>query len=252
MKYVCPYCKQEKYSKNSKKSGFFTDWKSVRNHTAKCKYKTGEFYIDINYGPIHYLDFDKTFIRDNPLLKGKINNIKRAFNQRGIDFSIRRRWTKETILLSLKKYYLKYKKIPEAREFRFTNDYPSYSTVTYYFNTWNEAIKAAGLIPNTQNGYGIDTFGRDGHLYRSKAEAYFADMYLYGKYEYEIEPKYPKPYNKYYDWYIKELNLYIELDGNLRPEVIEEKIKINKLLGRKLIVVKTSDIYTKDLLDSNP
>ena len=107
----------------------------------------------------------------------------------------------------------------------------------------NKAIEAAGFEPNIQNGFGIDTYGLDGHLYRSQAEAYFADNFLYGKYKYVVEPKYPEPHNKFYDWYIEDLNVYIELDGGLRPQVIEEKIEINKNLGRKLLVYTTEQIY---------
>lgn len=72
---------------------------------------------------------------------------------------------------------------------------------------------------------------------------YFADTFLYGNYTYDIEPKYPEPHNRYYDWYVHELDLYIELDGGIRPEVIKEKVSINKKLGRNLKVVKTSEIY---------
>lgn len=63
-----------------------------------------------------------------------------------------------------------------------------------------------------------------------------------------LEPKYPKPHNKYYDWYIRELDLYIELDGGLRPQVIAEKITINTQLGRELQVFKIKDIYDSNYI----
>jgi hypothetical protein len=37
--------------------------------------------------------------------------------------------------------------------------------------------------------------------------------------------------------------LYIELDGELRPETIKEKVEINKQLNRNCLFIKTKDIY---------
>lgn len=117
------------------------------------------------------------------------------------------------------------------------------TTAAKLFGSWNAAIEAAGFEPNIQNGFGVDTYGLDGHLYRSRAEAYFVDNFLFNKYEYLIEPKYPKPHNKYYDWYISSLDLYIELDGGIRPETTKEKIAINTLLNRRCLFIDTSSIY---------
>jgi len=50
--YECPYCKENKYKRRSK--GIFTSWKAVQGHSRKCNYNTGEYYIDLYYGPIHY------------------------------------------------------------------------------------------------------------------------------------------------------------------------------------------------------
>ena len=58
-----------------------------------------------------------------------------------------------------------------------------------------------------------------------------------------MEPKYPKPYHKYYDWYIPELGLYIELDGGIRPQVTEEKVNINKILKRTCLFIPITEIY---------
>ena len=42
-----------------------------------------------------------------------------------------------------------------------------------------------------------------------------------------------------------DLDLYIELDGALRPEIMQEKITINKQENKNFIVIKTSEIYNK-------
>ena len=68
------------------------------------------------------------------------------------------------------------------------------------------------------------------------------DLYVYDKFNYVIEPKYPEQYHKWYDWYIPSLDLYIELDGGIRPQATIEKIKINRLLHRKCLIIPTYTI----------
>lgn len=160
-------------------------------------------------------------------------------------------WTKELVIKAINDYYMKFNKIPEYRDF-IPPTYPSRMVAVRIFGSWNKAIEAAGYTPNIQNSLGVNTRALDGYIYRSKAEAYFVDTFLFNKYEYIVEPPYPEKYNKYYDWYIPSLNLYIELDGGLRPETTKEKIAINKLLQRKCLFIdifklqKTSSL--EDLL----
>jgi hypothetical protein len=121
------------------------------------------------------------------------------------------------------------------------------STIAEHFGSWNEFVEEAGYTPDYNNGWGVRTKGRDNNLYRSKAEAYFCDIYLFEKYDYQIEVRYPDKRKKY-DWYIPSLNLYIELDGGIRPEVTKDKISINKELNRTLWVIPIVDIYNKSSL----
>ena len=155
-------------------------------------------------------------------------------------------YSKESIISSIQQFYIKNGRIPQRRDFNNTQEYPSNTTVTKYFGSWNNAIRAAGYKPVTSDLYGVATYGLDGHKYRSRAEAYFADKFLYNVYEYEIEPKYPEPYSYIYDWYIPSLNLYIELTAGLHPERLANKIKINKLLNRNCSVIYINEIYKKD------
>jgi len=157
-------------------------------------------------------------------------------------------WTKESIIESIQEFHKVNGRIPSARDF--ISPYPACNAVAYHFSSWNAGIEAAGFIPNIQKGYGITTVGKDGNLYRSQAEAHFADTFLLGKYAYDVEPKYPG-FNKYYDWYIKELDLYIELDGGIRPNVIVDKEDINEELGRNLLVIPTSELYKTEYEDLN-
>lgn len=244
---MCPYCGQNSYSNTSKSKGYYTDWKSVRAHTPSCLKNTGEYFIDIAEGPIHYSEFinknRKQVLKDYPNLKSSLLDINRSFKSRNIPTdSFLATFTKQDILNLIKQFKKTHGRIPSYREIDSSSDFPSMWLVSKYFGSLNKAIEAAGFEPNIQNGFGIDTYGLDGHLYRSRAEAYFADNFLYGKYKYVIEPKYPEPHNKFYDWYIEELDLYIELDGGLRPQVIQEKIEINKSLNRNLAIIPTSNL----------
>lgn len=250
--YKCPYCGQTEYAKNSKKFGMFLSWIAVIYHTPKCAKNNGEYAITEEYGPIYY----KEFLQPLYVLKNKYPNITfkkylKQFKSKGLidkKFTHIIVYSKKDIIEFIQRFYRLNDKIPQLRDFQENNKYPSYKTVQKYFGSWNNGIEAAGFESNIQNGYGIDTYGKDGNLYRSIAEAHFVDNFLFERYEYIVEPKYSNNINKYYDWYIPELNLYIELDGGIRPQITKEKILINKQLNRNCLFIKTDDIYNKKKL----
>jgi hypothetical protein len=251
--YKCPYCGQDSYAKTSKIKGTFENWKAVRNHTSKCNKSTGKYFIDENEGSIHYKNFvqsNKYDIKNKfPNLKANLTNIRKAFKRRGYEIGFFNKIiTKESIIEHILLFYKNNNRIPQIRDWEYNFKYPNHVTVKKYFGTWNKAIEAAGFTPNNDDGFGIRIKAKDGYLYRSHYETTFVNKFLYSQYNYSIEPKYPEPYYKFYDWYIPELNLYIELDGDLRPEVMKEKIRINSKLGRKLLVVKDKDINKFDTL----
>ena len=246
--YKCPYCGADSYAKKGKKEGKFTSWLVVNKHVSSCVKHDKSFLIDNFYGPIHIDTINSLSVLQLKIQYPKLKvRYKSLIKNNGKNYSIK--WSKDSIIQAIKSFYSKNNKIPAARDFNNTNyEYPNTTTVKRHFGTWNAAIEAAGFPPNIQNGFGIDTYGLDGHLYRSLYEAYFADTYLYSKYEYVIEPKYPEPYNKYYDWYIPSLDLYIELDGGCRPETTKEKLAINKILNRKLLLLPAQAIYSNQRL----
>lgn len=158
-------------------------------------------------------------------------------------------YTDEELLSAITSFYIEYDRVPNNRDFISNPEYPSYTTIVNRFGSWNNAITKAGLATNT-GCYGVVTKGLDGINYRSAAEAYFCNRYLYKKYDYIVEPAYPPPYSKKrYDWFIASLQLYIELDGGLRPLVTEQKQKINSILNRKCLFIPESIIYNKTDLD---
>lgn len=151
-------------------------------------------------------------------------------------------YTKESIIVSIKDFYVLNSRNPQVIDFTNNSTYPSFSSVVRHFGTWYGALEASGLRIDNQQ-FGVRTLAADNHLYRSYAEAYFVDNYLYNKYDYIIEPKYPKPHTYIYDWYIPSIDLYIELDGGIRPERTKEKRHTNTLLGRKCLFIDTKSIY---------
>ncbi len=151
-------------------------------------------------------------------------------------------WNKIDCINSIKDFHKRYNRIPQRRDFSKTDlKYPNYSTVTKLFGSWNQAIIESGFQPEIQDGFGIRIEAKDGILYRSSYETKFVNEYLYNKHKYKYEIKYPDPYNKYYDFYLPEWDLYIEIDGNLRPEIMQEKIQINIKLNRNLLVINTKN-----------
>lgn len=158
-------------------------------------------------------------------------------------------YSKDYIVGSIIEYIKKYNKIPTTNEFDADKNFPSSITVVKYCGSWENAIRDAGYTPDIGSGFGIYTKALDGNTYRSKAEAYFVDTYLFDKYSYIIEPSYPKPEERRrYDWYIKELDVYIELDGGCRPNIITEKVAINKRLNIDCAIIPVKNIYLNKTL----
>ena len=245
--FSCPYCGQSSYAKTSKKQGRFTSWDAVIRHLPRCSQNNHSFVVLPEYGVVPLQEIINTSAKElhikypNSKIYTKLKALRKSGSITTLP-SLKIVYSKDTLVRTIQEFVEEHGRIPAMREFK--GKYPAYSTVVDIFGSWNAAIEAAGFIPNLQNGFGIDTYGKDGYLYRSKAEAYFADTYLYSKYEYIIEPKYPEPHNRYYDWYIPSLDLYIELDGGIRPKVITEKIAINRLLSRRCLFIQVPDIYT--------
>ena len=244
----CPYCDSSTYSSKhpdiSKRNQPYKDWFTISKHISKCKNNIHTYFIDNNVGPIHYTYFTNKrytdILKDYPTFISKMVAVRKYFEKYGVDIgSSKIIYTKDSIIAKIQEYVKIKNKLPNSKQNNsyIVRDFPTAPTICKYFGSWNAAIEAAGYEPNIQNGYGINTYGLDGHLYRSQAEAYFADTYLYNRYEYVIEPKYPELYNRYYDWYIPSLDLYIELDGGIRPDITKEKISINRYLQRDVLFI---------------
>lgn len=246
--FICPYCR-----KDSGSNGKFQNWLAVVAHCRLCKLSTKEYYINTEYGPIHYKEFEKLSIteigRKFPFLlkNNKIHDLVRTFNKNGYILTptlIEKPplWTKERIIASIQEFFVENGNIPFQKDFEKNSKYPHHDTVRKLFGSWNTAVFAAGLKPYYNDGFGTRTVELDGNLYRSRLEADFCNKWLFNKEIYNYEIPYPKPYRKRYDFFLPIKELYIEIDGGVRPLIIKEKIEINKSLDRNLLVLTRKDI----------
>ena len=218
---ACPYCLKQ-----------FSDYNKVNKHCNSCTKNIHEFYIDKTHGPIHYTVLNNKRTEEIRAKYPKLASlfiVAAYFKKYNIEINYSNCYfSRELIISKIQEYVSLYNEIPVSKvELRKPLDnFPTLPTVQRYFASWNEAITAAGFTCNYKMGFGTVSMGLDKHSYRSKVEAYFADTFLYNKYKYVIEPKYLNNI-WFYDWYIPELGLYIELDGGIRPWRIEQKQKFN-------------------------
>lgn len=205
--YKCPYCGQDSYAKSSKNIGNYSNWNAVVKHLAWCKRNDHSIVFSSILGPLN----------------------------------------KQYLTEYLKDIVEKTKIIPVRRDFTLKNGYlVDRNTVIQVFGTWNAFIESANLPTRLEcNLNNCRTVShQDKKLYKSALEAYFVDNFLFEKYQYEYE----KPYGNgwFYDFYLPDLDLYIELDGGLRPQRIQEKIEFNQRLKRNFKVFALNDVYKKD------
>ncbi len=240
---TCPYCFKK-----------FSSYLRVSKHCNSCSSNDHTYYIDITYGSIHYSELLNKRTEEIRAIYPQISSlftINKYFLKYGITINYSNCYfSKEVIISKIQEYVSKYSEIPSSKaEFRKPIDnFPTLPTILRYFKSWNEAIKVAGFTPSTQQGFGVVTTGLDNHCYRSRAEAYFADKFLYNTYDYVIEPKYANDI-WFYDWYIPSINLYIELDGGIRPWRIEQKKLYNSVNNIPCIYVPTKIITDYNKLE---
>lgn len=239
--YKCPYCGTNKGSK-----GYFNSWTSVVVHIRYCKEATGEYIIHKDKGPVHYTTILNTPVEELKNLYGgtKLRDIQQKFKKLGfINIDIYKKYNKQDVIKAIQNKAQELGRVPTNTDFRKTNgEYPSIGFITKEFGSWLAALNAAGYRPDSSALYGRPTVAKDGHKYRSKAEADFANKFLYKQYDYIIEPAYASG-DYIYDWYVKELDLYIELDGGIRQGIIQTKMRINDSHNINCLYVPYKQIY---------
>lgn len=238
--YKCPFCNTTSVKETNKS---FTSWVEVNNHVRMCNKNDNSVIINKKYGIIAISELcsltpkeiknkykDADLHRQTSYLKD-IGKLPKSF-------TLKVTYSDEELIDYLKLFVETYQVPPTMRSLNADSIFPNARTYQDRFGSWKNALALVDVNKNSANGkYAFYTKALDGHLYRSKAEALFCNRYLYNKYKYIIEPKYPEPHNKYFDWYVPELQLYIELDGQLRPKTIVDKIEIIKANNLKCLIV---------------
>jgi hypothetical protein len=233
----CPYCDYRASS-----------WKKVRPHTSHCSLSTKNYYISLIYGPIlleslygkNYVEIRKMYSK---LPSSELATISSYLNKVGYNTSIV--WTRD----SAKEAVLSWAKIkgkqPTSKDTEYNKNIPSSKWAQHHFGSWNNFIEYCGFTPNN-SGFGTTIKYKDGNLLRSNLEFHFVDNHLYGKYDYIYEKDYPGNTHRICDFYLPEWDVYIEIAGGLRPEVIEEKIQYCKENNLNLLVLYPRTVYSKN------
>ena len=233
----CPYCNKS-----------FNSWLSVRGHIPSCSMKTNEYYIHKDIGPIHfsefYLNSVKSFNSKYPEVTSVEKNSARK-TLRKYGFSSCKEWTLESAKEAILKFYKDNGRNPTSRDVK-GNNIPSEPWSRNNLNGWNSLLIYCGLEINN-NGFGNMSKAKDGVVYRSSLEAKFVDKFLYLRETYIYEKPYPGNTSRISDFYLPDYDLYIEIAGGLRPEVIQEKISycINNKLG--LLVIRPRELDKNSL-----
>lgn len=236
---ACPYC-----------NSYFDTWKSVRAHISHCIHTNHKYVISLTEGSIdisQVVDFisfsnlKQTYPNIEPsLLKHIVKHIRKK------GYTTKNSWTAETAKEAVILFFITNNRVPTSRDTYNNILLPSDRWVKKHYTTWNNFIVFCGLKPSSISGYGDCHKFKDGKTYRSSLEVYFVSNFLYNKLTYVYEKPYPGNTNRISDFYLPDYNLYIEIAGGLRPEVIKEKIQFcidNKL---KLLVLYPKQIYKQN------
>ena len=163
------------------------------------------------------------------------------------------KYTKDEIVSLLRKHFNETGRIPAKRE---VNEI-SHKAI-HLFNTWNNAIIAAGLTPNRSHDNRMykRLIGKaaDGHKCDSVSEILVDNWLHKNKIRHLRNVSYPNS-NHLTDWAINNGKIFIEYfglasDSPRYDRVVKEKQKLCKKNKIKLIEIYPKDLYPKNLLST--
>jgi len=164
--------------------------------------------------------------------------------------------TPEEVIKIIREAAQKLKRTPSKRELRNIND-----SCRKNFGSWNNAVLAAGFIPNRSHDNRMykraNAKALDGHLCDSISEL-LIDNWLYKNgIPHERDVQYPKTYHKA-DWkiFVGDKEIFVEYFGlaNDSPRYdrsIKEKEMLCKKHNISLIGIYPKDIYPQNYLENN-
>lgn len=160
-------------------------------------------------------------------------------------------YSKEKIIKKIEKFTQKNNRIPTRREFSNSPLYPDYRTVRDFFETWNNAIEAAGYNPNvplfSPNPSGKRLKSKDGHECNSISEVIIDDWLYENNISHQREVLYPEGRYKC-DFVIN--NIFVEFFGLAGVKSIKlgykEIMEIKRELCKKHNITLV-EFYQEDL-----
>jgi len=168
------------------------------------------------------------------------------------------RYAPDELLNIIKNTFKKLGRVPARRELLKGVD----KACIRFFGSWNNAVLAAGLVPNRSHNNRmykrVNARALDGHLYDSISEL-LIDNWLYkNDISHEKDAHYPGTHHKA-DWtiIIKKQKIFVEYFGlaNDSPRydraIIKEKKKLCDKHKISLISIYSKDLYPKNFLDDN-
>ena len=162
------------------------------------------------------------------------------------------KYSQKQIISKIKSFYKKYNRVPAKRE-----TVELVSCATNKFDSWNNAIIAAGLTPNRSHDNRMyrrsRTKANDGHLRDSVSESIIDNWLHKNKIPHFRNAAYPNT-NHLADWGINNNKIFIEYFGLAKDSPrydrsIKEKQKLCRKHKIKLTEIYPKDLYPKNLLD---
>ncbi|MDP3792780.1 MAG: hypothetical protein Q8Q89_03545 [bacterium] len=162
------------------------------------------------------------------------------------------KYTKEEIVEIIQKYFKNNSRIPPKREVREISH-----KAIHLFDSWNNAILAAGLIPNRSQDNRmykrISGKALDGHPCDSASEILIDNWLHKNRIDHERNSPYPTTNHKS-DWSIKNGKIFVEYFGLAKDSPrydrsIKEKIKICRENKIKLVAIYPKNLYPINKLD---
>ncbi|MFZ5932945.1 MAG: homing endonuclease associated repeat-containing protein [Patescibacteria group bacterium] len=144
----------------------------------------------------------------------------------------------EELILKIKTFVKRHGRIPLKREML------NYHAFRLRFGTWNQAVKAAGFIPNPVM-FANKFVAKDGHKCDSLAERIIDDWLYARKIKHERNTLYPGDQGLKVDFKVR--NYWVEFFGLSGESRKYDRLKRKKLRLAKKLNLKLVGIYLKDL-----
>jgi len=210
-----------------------THWGTWTNflHTLELMGEDGWYKCDEQILIDYYDNTDKDKIIDKLMIKRKWDMIKTKARKMGLKRGKEIQYKNQTfdnefLINELKRYHIKYNKIPTCAEFDSNKDFPSVKVYMNHFGSWNDALEEAQLKLNLIRKYSKEEIINEVKNFYNKYNR--SPNYNELKYSYNI-------IHSYWDTWHDMLD-YLGLPFNR-----EKRISYSKEMGKKIL----QDLYIR-------